>query len=207
MNLTPNTTNPSVDFIDAMACCNSDDYLFYLIAYQGAPVIEKTKPGVVLNFTNDRPRRLNDLWRERREELPAAGPFCYRELRVTPQQTIVLFYCPKMLAGILAQRPVRQYLVSFGYQEELTLETALDDLFRRFQRKCPHEVGVFLGIPLPDVLGFIDNGGKNAVAEGYWKIYHDVARQMRLFDRYHEAKCRFIRFIKAGNQPGAYLGI
>jgi hypothetical protein len=204
--MSPASNNPSVDFFKLFSDIHSADYLFYLIAYQSAPVIEKTKPGVILNFTNDRLQKLNDLWRVQRDQLAELGSFVYRELRVTPQRTIVLFYCPDLLTDILNQRPVAQYLLSCGYREELTIETALQDLTVRFQEKCPHEVGIFLGIPLPDVLGFIANGGKNAVAEGYWKIYHDVGCKMKLFAHYHEAKRRFVHFVKTGNQPRAYLG-
>ncbi len=46
------------------------------------------------------------------------------------------------------------------------------------QRLCceedfPHEIGVFLGYPLADVIGFIQNRGKNFTACGYWKVYTD----------------------------------
>jgi hypothetical protein len=205
--MSPAANNPSVDFMKLFTDRHSADYLFYMIAYQSAPVIEKTKPGVILNFMNDRLRKLNDLWREQRRQLTGLESFAYRELRVTPQGTTVLFYCPDLLTDILNQRPVTQYLLSCGYREELTLGTALEDLAACFQTKCPHEVGVFLGIPLPDVLDFINNGGKNAVAEGYWKIYHDVGRQMKLFAHYHEAKRRFVNFVKTGNQLRTYLGI
>jgi hypothetical protein len=205
--MSPASNNPSIDFMKLFTDRHSADYLFYLIAYQSAPVIEKAKPGVILNFANDRLRKLNNLWREQRDQLAGLGSFAYRELRVTPQRSTVLFYCPDLLNNILKQSPVIQYLLSCGYREELTLETALEDLTVRFQARCPHEVGVFLGIPLPDVLDFIDNGGKNAVAEGYWKIYHDVGRQMKLFAHYHEAKHRFVNFVKTGNQPQTYLGV
>ncbi|MGD9155404.1 MAG: DUF3793 family protein [Bacillota bacterium] len=199
--------NPGVDFINILKDWPALDYLYYLIAYQCAPVIEKTKPGVILNFTNNHLHKLNDLWRVGREQLSGSDAFCYRELRVASQRTTVLFYSPELLGAILAKRAVAQYLRDCGYREELTLRTTLTDLSRRFQKECPHEVGIFLGIPLADVLGFIANGGKNAVAEGYWKVYHDVPGRKALFARYHEAKLRLIRFVKAGNQPLAYLGV
>jgi hypothetical protein len=203
----PIANNPNVDFIKLFTDMHSADCLFYLIAYQSAPVIEKTKPGVIVNFTNNRLRKLNALWREQQNQLTGLESFAYRELRITPQGTTVLFYCPDLLTNILKQKSIAQYLVRCGYREELTLETALQDLAARFQERCPHEVGIFLGIPLPDVLDFIANEGKNAVADGYWKIYHDVGRQMRLFANYHEAKCRFVHFIKTGYSPIAYLGV
>lgn len=37
----------------------------------------------------------------------------------------------------------------------------------------PHEVGVVLGYPLPDVLAFIAHDGKDELACGVWKAYSD----------------------------------
>lgn len=37
----------------------------------------------------------------------------------------------------------------------------------------PHEIGVFLGYPLGDVVGFIENRGKNFTCCGCWKSYGD----------------------------------
>ena len=31
----------------------------------------------------------------------------------------------------------------------------------------PHEIGIFLGYPLEDVVGFIENQGKNYTCSGY----------------------------------------
>lgn len=100
---------------------------------------------------------------------------------------------------------LRDFLTGSGYREKLTVETALAELARRYQVECPHELGVFLGIPLPDVLGFIKFKGKKAVAAGYWKVYHDVGGKLALFARYQEAKRNFIDFVTDGNSPGAYL--
>lgn len=47
----------------------------------------------------------------------------------------------------------------------------------------PHEIGIFLGYPLKDVRGFIENGGKNCKCCGLWKVYCDEKEAVRLFDR------------------------
>jgi hypothetical protein len=75
----------------------------------------------------------------------------------------------------------------------------------KYQVGCPHEIGIFLGIPLPDVLGFIRNRGKKALVSGCWKVYHDPASKLALFSRYQEAKGCFVKYIMAGNGPEDYL--
>ena len=34
----------------------------------------------------------------------------------------------------------------------------------------PHEIGVFLGYPVEDVEGYMQNDGKNFLLVGYWKM-------------------------------------
>lgn len=50
----------------------------------------------------------------------------------------------------------------------------------------PHEIGVFLGYPLSDVRGFLEDEGRNCAYVGYWKVYDNVHSKIRLFQRYDE---------------------
>jgi hypothetical protein len=184
---------------------NSAEYLYYLIAYYCSPVLENAKPAVTLTFGNERRRALRDLWEAHRDRIPVFRSFNHYELWRAPDRATVLFYNPDALRRILDETAVRDFLMDSGYQEELTVATALADLARRYHRGCPHELGIFLGIPLPDVLSFIKYKGKKAVAAGYWKVYHDVGGKLALFARYQEAKRNFIDFVTDGNSPGAYL--
>ena len=57
----------------------------------------------------------------------------------------------------------------------------------------PHEIGVFLGYPLADVIGFIQNRGKNFTACGYWKVYTDPTAAQAEFDRYKKCERIYAR--------------
>jgi hypothetical protein len=198
-------TNVYYRYIQSLDGFQPADYLLCLIVYHFSPVLATEKPAVLLTFGNERVRRLNDVWCENRHRIPRTENFQFYELRHTPERTTVLFYQPRRLQKILREKASAQYLAACGYRKTLTLATALADLKKRFQQGCPHEIGIFLGIPLPDVLGFIENGGKKALAQGCWKIYHDPAPKLALFARYQEAKHSFIRFLMAGNHPVEYL--
>lgn len=52
----------------------------------------------------------------------------------------------------------------------------------------PHEIGIFLGYPLEDVTGFIENKGQNFIHMGYWKVYHNARESMQLFRRFDEER-------------------
>lgn len=185
----------------------STEYLMHLIGYHFAPVQQRVKPAVVLTFVNERRRPLRDAWLDQAEKIPRHAGFDFHPLQQTPERVIVLFFHPELLQETLENPECVDFLKHCGYNTPLTPESALATLASRYRcRGCPHEIGIFLGIPLPDVLGFIVNGGKQAVAEGYWKIYEDPGPKLALFARFQEAKRCFIRFVMAGNAPQDYLG-
>ena len=45
----------------------------------------------------------------------------------------------------------------------------------------PHEIGIFLGYPLEDVIGFIENKGKNPKCSGCWKVYCNPQEAEKMF--------------------------
>ncbi len=180
------------------------DCLLHIIAYHAAPVLEEHKPSVILTFSNSEARRLSDWWLEYQDDIPA-GRLQHYELCRSGEGITVLFYDPDLLARVLEEKAAARFLRSRGYGQSLTVESALAVLRSKYQAGCPHEIGLFLGIPLADVQGFIRFEGKHALANGYWKVYHDPERQLALFARFHEAKLGFIRFILAGHPAGEYL--
>ncbi len=74
------------------------------------------------------------------------------------------------------------FLAHYGY-EDLSLEAVLERLKKRMaeDKDFPHEIGVFLGYPLDDVIGFIQNAGKNCKCSGIWKVYSDECEAKKLF--------------------------
>jgi hypothetical protein len=79
-----------------------------------------------------------------------------------------------------------------GYDEPLSLNRSLHRLKLRFENICPHEIGIFLGIPVEDVYGFISHKGEGCLLCQYWKVYHNLERAQNLFDCYDRAKISII---------------
>lgn len=52
----------------------------------------------------------------------------------------------------------------------------------------PHEIGFFLGFPPEDILGFIENCGKNYKCCGCWKVYCDEEAARKTFLQYKKCK-------------------
>ena len=87
-----------------------------------------------------------------------------RVLKQCPRTGAVLVYVyrPARVARLLADPRTLDFLAGEGYDLG-TADALLNQLADRLccEGEFPHEIGVFLGYPLADVIGFIENRGKN----------------------------------------------
>ena len=107
---------------------------------------------------------------------------------------LVYVYRPARVARLLAAPHMLDFLAGEGYTPG-TADELLDQLAERLccEGDFPHEIGVFLGYPLADVIGFIQNRGKNFTACGYWKVYTDPTAAQAEFDRYKKCERIYAR--------------
>ena len=98
---------------------------------------------------------------------------------------VIYVYRPRWLERILADQGNWFFLRGIDYRDR-DLDGALSRLSARFAAEgdFPHAVGVFLGYPLEDVVGFIRHQGRNFTCRGYWKSYGDPTAAQKRFDRY-----------------------
>ncbi|WP_176720488.1 DUF3793 family protein [Desulfuribacillus stibiiarsenatis] len=182
----------SKDFIDKREQLDDRNYLITTIAYHIAPTSAGKKPSNLLSFTSGG-RNLHKLWKQY-QYLFANDPFVsFFEIRTQPDSSLVLFYNPQMLQDILFQRKNMAFLKGYGYHEHMSTEDCLHQLKKHFDESCPHEIGIFLGIPLEDVCGFIKNAGQNCLLCGYWKVYHDAERAKHVFAAFDQAKATVLK--------------
>lgn len=105
------------------------------------------------------------------------------------EKGILYLYREKELSEYLGLGENRSFLRKYGYRGRAVrpMLERLSERIRRYNGKeveFPHEIGIFLGYPLEDVKGFIENEGKNFVSMGYWKVYHNAQEAEKLFQRY-----------------------
>ncbi|GEM_PF-151603 len=73
--------------------------------------------------------------------------------------------------------------------ENGTIIEYLNVLKNRYKEfNCPHELGIFLGIPINDVKDFINCNDKKCLLCGYWKVYNDCISAQRIFQSYDQVK-------------------
>ena len=91
------------------------------------------------------------------------------------KRILLLVYSELEMLEHLKEESVAQILLKYGYENAKLLEDYLCILKERMaQEEFPHEIGLFLGYPLSDVKGFIDNNGRNYQYCGYWKVYENI---------------------------------
>ena len=114
-------------------------------------------------------------------------------VRLRENRALIYVYRPSRLKKDLQDPTAAGILQERGYCP-LFPDQCLSHLIERLKENAefPHEIGLFLGYPPEDVLGFIQdaNGQKYT---GIWKVYGDVQHARKLFARYKkctEVYCR-----------------
>ena len=108
-------------------------------------------------------------------------------------KVIVYVYNKEKLKNYMANEEVAKFLYGCGYNS--------DNIYKNIQilsermtnyKNFPHEIGIFLGYPLIDICGFINNYGKNCLYSGYWKVYHNKNKAIKTFDSYNRCRLFYI---------------
>lgn len=163
------------------------DRLYAVMAYNTAATLMHMKPANLLSFTNSGYNLLSS-WRRYGEEICLQLGLRAMELCTKPGSAVVLFYTPHALEEAVRGVEESAFLAEAGYQAAAPLSQHLGRLQARFQTTCPHEIGIFLGIPVQDIQGFIQHGGQNCKLCRYWKVYHDTSRAEELFSAFDHAR-------------------
>ena len=144
-----------------------------------APVLRGVKPAELIN---PRGRRTDAL-------LLHANPLRHRHLHASGGSELLLIYDPVLLDEALRDPVAREVLSRYNYPAQAGCRMLLDVLSFRF-RTCgfPHEIGLFLGYPPGDVRAFIEEGSRNCLLSGYWKVYSNVEGAREMFRKIDAAR-------------------
>ncbi len=171
------------------------------ILHHIAATIAGEKPATIMNIVNNG-ERFRDFWDEYGKLLFSGEHLKYLELKRSDRSVIVLFYSACRLNELLGKKKIKEFLESLGYEPDSPLENILDSLKKRFNSDCfPHEVGIFLGIPLKDVRGFMGSERMNCSKIKRWRIYGKPDESLRVIERYKQAEDRINRRILLGEDP------
>ncbi len=137
------------------------------------------------------------------EKILEGTPITSDILYQTSRKTTFLLYRASEVKNYLNTEKVKVAMHQFGY-EKMDLPSILKELSVRYhgymsrREEFPHELGLLLGYPVEDVLGFIENRGQNFLYTGYWKVYGNVDEAVALFARFERVKEQMIRMVSVG---------
>lgn len=122
-----------------------------------------------------------------------------RLLRKSGGRALVYVYRRALLERDLRRPGVFRLLQRYGYTSRET-GYALDRLSSRLDGGSgfPHEIGLFLGYPLADVTGFIENRAGGCKYTGCWKVYGNVRGAMRAFARFDRCRRAYLQLWRGG---------
>lgn len=155
-----------------------------MIVRHCAPTLAGLKTANMFNYEFSAKEDLNNKLDKANQILNKKGVFA-EIIKVREKSALIYVYRKKKLEADLAQSGVQELLRKYGYFCA-ELQECLEHLKVRLEQyDCfPHEIGAFLGYPLEDVLGFINEGGKNCKCCGVWKVYSNECETQRLFARF-----------------------
>ena len=171
-----------------------------VLVRQCAPTLAGLKPGSIFCFKHpslEISRQKVCQWNERLAPLGLTVQILLE--RPGSNSAIVYVYRRSHLERLLTYPAYREFLQNTGYTE-----TALDGLLAQLshrletQPEFPHEIGVFLGYPLRDVIGFIENHGRNFTCCGFWKSYGDPAEMQLCFACYRKCIQAYVTMFEQG---------
>lgn len=120
-------------------------------------------------------------------------------LRIGEGSSLIYVYRVAHLRRDLANVDASGILHSLGYGDA-EAEVQIGHLIKRIRNggSFPHEVGLFLGYPPKDVLGFIEGKDDECKLVGVWKVYSDEEAARAKFALYKRASEVYMRHHKSG---------
>jgi len=181
------------------------DCLASFLVLEVAEVLQGAKPANLVAIANKRRpcgRNLYLLWKEHGAALLASSGLQVRELADRGSSLLLLLYRPEALRALLAMKSVSVILKKSGYAAPGDPDKVLAELEKRVAGEgFPHEIGVFLGYPLKDVVGFMGLARLSFTCQGPWKIFGDPRQSLSLAQSHRECRCRMSQQLASGCNP------
>ena len=171
-----------------------------LMVEQCAPTLAGIKPASLFRCSRRSAENIRQTAENWDQALARLG-LRVRILKECPNtgDCMIYIYRPDWVGRLLSDEESLCFLDRCGYQRG-TAEFLLDQLSKRLclEQGYPHEIGLFLGYPLSDVIGFIEKTGWNYTCCGCWKSYGDPEKAKAYFDLCRRCTSRYCELYTNG---------
>ena len=121
------------------------------------------------------------------------------KLQVKNSRALIYVFRRSRLLRDLSCPKISRFLQKNGYVGS-DINSAISTLRSHLTEidEFPHEIGLFLGYPIDDVIGFIRNKGQNCKRCGFWKVYCNECEAEKTFARFKKCKAVYMRLWEQG---------
>lgn len=165
-----------------------------------SPTLAAIKTANLFTFTYQSDEELEDYIHDWNQKFQQKG-VSIAILRNRASKALLYVYRKSRLDDDLQKPGVPEFLSRYGYKE-FHADYGIAQLKKKFaeEESFPHEIGLFLGYPLKDVTGFIENAGKNSKCSGCWKVYCNECETLKLFAQFKKCKNVYLGLFLQGKR-------
>lgn len=119
---------------------------------------------------------------------------CNKNIKIKPfvnnkGKEQIFIYHTQCIGKYLNNKYVIKILKDLGYPEVFNVDTYVDHLLGRLSSNTfPHEIGIFLGYPLKDVIGFMGLIPLKFIKTNGWKVYGSEKISDNQYNNFIEAR-------------------
>lgn len=188
-----------LEFYNKLNSMNDKDYIENFLLFNVSQVVAGVKPAstVTLKKAGDNTYL---KWILYGRKFVKNINLDFVELRESKDAIIVMLYNKESLSKYIFKEEQKRFLIKLGYTYDEDISIYVETLKERYNLyHCPHELGLFLGIPVKDVKDFMECTKKKCLICGYWKVYNDCSEAQEIFKKYDEVKEYTLSNILKGN--------
>lgn len=169
------------------------------IIHCGAPALCGIKPACLFSMNgkiySDGEKKLHE-W----QPVFSKDKKYFVPLKKSDGRFLFFVYDKNLLEKVCEKPENRNYLLLKGYPVQKGFGAVLAELLHRlaYSEAFPHEVGLFLGYPLEDVIGFETYGAEKFKYLGFWKVYGDKESAIRRMNLYKSCTETCMKLLSSG---------
>ena len=156
-------------------CLNqdSDDFLKWYVELLG-PVLMGVKPAEILSFPQTNERHLQ-MFLKVKDLFSQTNKMLHVDIENHGRCRKALFFNPDALEKTISDPKNLRFLQGQGYPRSHDSESHLIHRLSKMEGgNVPDEIGIFLGYPLKDVIGFMGHPALKLTKIDGWRIYGDA---------------------------------
>jgi hypothetical protein len=161
-----------------------------------APVLLGVKPAEFLSFQKLESKHINRLEKVQ-YYIDRCSKISYKVIDFDNKSIKMFIYNPETLDNCLKEHRNYSFLKKIGYPVEYSLDGYLNILIEKIKMgSIPDEIGIFLGYPLKDVIGFMGHPSLKLTKIRGWRVYGDPRLSDTKYSEFINAKQKIKNALK-----------